>query len=145
MFWKLITPTIQWRSEMTKTMTNTHIHKYTNQKCLKDPSCAIFFKSMGVKDIKYDIADNKSYILIDGVKRHSAEEPCSKRVGGRWIPRRLYCRWKLVLRWCGLNYGTTKSAAGRAKSWMAKISAFCQFVWLRWGWASSDEVTSSVE
>ena len=24
-------------------------------KCLKDPTCAIFFKSMGFKDIKYDI------------------------------------------------------------------------------------------
>ena len=35
------------------------IHTYTNDKCLKDPSgpssCAIFLKSMGVKDIKYDI------------------------------------------------------------------------------------------
>ena len=50
-----MTPTIHWRSEMTKTMTNTHIHKYTNQKCLKDPSCAIFLKSTGFKDIKYDI------------------------------------------------------------------------------------------
>ena len=54
-FWKLMTPTIHWRTEMTKTMTNTHIHKYTNVKSLKDPSCAIFLKSMGVKDIKYDI------------------------------------------------------------------------------------------
>ena len=32
---------------MTNTHTNTHIHKYTNEKCLKDPSCAIFPKSMG--------------------------------------------------------------------------------------------------
>ena len=32
-----------------------YTHKYTNQKCLKDPSCAIFLKSMWVKDIKYDI------------------------------------------------------------------------------------------
>ena len=30
--------------------THTQIHKYT--KCLKDPSCAIFLESMGVKDIK---------------------------------------------------------------------------------------------
>ena len=35
--------------------TITQIHKYTNTKCLKDPTCAIFFKSMGFKDIKYDI------------------------------------------------------------------------------------------
>ena len=54
-FWKLMTPTIHWRTEMTKTMTNTHIHKYTNVKSLKDPSCAIFLKSMEVKDIKYNI------------------------------------------------------------------------------------------
>ena len=36
--------------------TITQIHKYTNTKCLKDPTCAIFFKSMGFKHIKYDIA-----------------------------------------------------------------------------------------
>ena len=37
-------------------MPNTqYTHKYTNEKCLKNPSCAIFLKSMGVKDIKYDI------------------------------------------------------------------------------------------
>ena len=54
-FWKLMIPTIHWRTEMTKTMTKSHIHKYTNVKSLKDPSCAIFLKSMGVKDIKYDI------------------------------------------------------------------------------------------
>ena len=35
--------------------TITQIRKYTNKKCLKDPTCAIFFKSMGFKDIKYDI------------------------------------------------------------------------------------------
>ena len=35
--------------------TITQICKYTNTKCLKDPTCAIFFKSMGFKDIKYDI------------------------------------------------------------------------------------------
>ena len=35
--------------------TNTQIRKYTNTKCLKDPTCAIFLKSMGFKDIKYDI------------------------------------------------------------------------------------------
>ena len=35
--------------------TITQIRKYTNTKCLKDPTCAIFFKSMGFKDIKYDI------------------------------------------------------------------------------------------
>ena len=35
--------------------TNTQIHKYANTKCLKDPTCAILFKSMGFKDIKYDI------------------------------------------------------------------------------------------
>ena len=31
---------------------NTQIHKYTNQKCLKGPSCALFFQSIGVKDVK---------------------------------------------------------------------------------------------
>ena len=31
--------------------TITQIRKYTNTKCLKDPTCAIFFKSMGFKDI----------------------------------------------------------------------------------------------
>ena len=31
------------------------IRKYTNTKCLKDPTCATFLKSMGLKDIKYDI------------------------------------------------------------------------------------------
>ena len=41
-------------------MENTPIHKYAKTKihkykCLKDPTCAIFFKSMGFKDIKYDI------------------------------------------------------------------------------------------
>ena len=32
-----------------------HIHKYTNTKCLKVPKSAIFLKSIGFKDIKYDI------------------------------------------------------------------------------------------
>ena len=36
-------------------MWNTQIDKYANTKCLKDPTCAIFLKSMGFKDIKYDI------------------------------------------------------------------------------------------
>ena len=35
--------------------TITQIRKYTNTKCLKDPTCAIFLKSMGFKDIKCDI------------------------------------------------------------------------------------------
>ena len=35
--------------------TITQIRKYTNTKCLKDPTCALFLKSMGFKDIKYDI------------------------------------------------------------------------------------------
>ena len=35
--------------------TITQIRKYTNTKCLKDPTCAILFKSMGFKAIKYDI------------------------------------------------------------------------------------------
>jgi len=34
---------------------NTQIHKYAKTKCLKDHTCAIFLKSMGFKDIKYDI------------------------------------------------------------------------------------------
>ena len=28
---------------------------FSDSKCLKDPTCAIFFKGMGFKDIKYDI------------------------------------------------------------------------------------------
>ena len=35
--------------------TITQIRKYRNTKCLKDPTCAIFLKSMGFKDIEYDI------------------------------------------------------------------------------------------
>ena len=35
--------------------TITQIRKYTNTKCLKDPTCATFLKSMGFEDIKYDI------------------------------------------------------------------------------------------
>ena len=35
--------------------TITQLRKYTNTNCLKDPTCAIFLKSMGFKDIKYDI------------------------------------------------------------------------------------------
>ena len=31
---------------------HTQIQTHTNYKCLKDPSCAIFLESMGVKDIK---------------------------------------------------------------------------------------------
>ena len=30
----------------------TQTRKYINEMCLKDPTCAIFFKSMGFKDIK---------------------------------------------------------------------------------------------
>ena len=45
-----------WHSRVSNVKyTNTRLHKYTNTKCLKDPTCAIFFKSMGLKDIKYDI------------------------------------------------------------------------------------------
>ena len=40
---------------MTFSCIKCEIHKYTNKKCLKDPTCAIFLKSMGFKDIKYDI------------------------------------------------------------------------------------------
>ena len=35
--------------------TNIQICKYTKTKCLEDPTCAIFLKSMGFNDIKYDI------------------------------------------------------------------------------------------
>ena len=35
--------------------TKIQIRKYTNTKCLEDQTCAIFLKSMGFKDIKYDI------------------------------------------------------------------------------------------
>ena len=33
----------------------TQIRKYTNTNWLKDPTCALFLKSIGFKDIKYDI------------------------------------------------------------------------------------------
>ena len=41
--------------QMENTQIHTQVCKYTKTKCLKDPTCAIFFKSMGFKDIKYDI------------------------------------------------------------------------------------------
>ena len=45
-----------WHSPVSNVIyTNTQKCKYTNAKWLKDPTCAIFFKSMGFKDIKYDI------------------------------------------------------------------------------------------
>ena len=37
----------------------TKSHKYTNTKCLEDPTCAIFLKSKGFKYIKYDIHNCK--------------------------------------------------------------------------------------
>ena len=40
----------------------TQIRKYTNTNCLKDPTCALFLKSIGFKDIKYDIPCIKSEI-----------------------------------------------------------------------------------
>ena len=45
-------PCIKWKIHQ---YPNTQICKYTNKKCLKDPTCAISFKRMGFKDIKYDI------------------------------------------------------------------------------------------
>ena len=42
-------------SNMTFQCIKCNIHKYTNTKCLKVPTSAIFFKSIGFKDIKYDI------------------------------------------------------------------------------------------
>ena len=39
---------------MTKTHTKTKTKTMTKTKCLKDPSHAIFSKSMEFKDIKYD-------------------------------------------------------------------------------------------
>ena len=44
------------KSNLTFPWIKCKIHKYTNTKCLKDPTYAIFFKSMGFKHIKYDIA-----------------------------------------------------------------------------------------
>ena len=45
--------------------TITQIRKYTYTKGLKDPTCAIFLKSMGLKDIKYDIpVCQKHYFYI---------------------------------------------------------------------------------
>ena len=34
---------------------NTQICNYTNTKCSKDPICALFLKSTGFMDIKYNI------------------------------------------------------------------------------------------
>ena len=58
-FWKLMTPTIHWRSETKTIKIHTQIHTNTNAHIRSSwrthQSCAIFFKSMGVKDIRYDI------------------------------------------------------------------------------------------
>ena len=51
-FWKAWDSRI---SNMTFQCIKCNIHKYTNTKCLKVPTSAIFFKSIGFKDIKYNI------------------------------------------------------------------------------------------
>ena len=50
-FWKAWDSRI---SNMTFPCIKCEIHKYTNTKCLKDPTCAIFLKSIGFKDIEYN-------------------------------------------------------------------------------------------
>ena len=42
------------------TMTHTKIKTMAKTKCFKDPRYAIFFKSNGFKDIKYDISLQKT-------------------------------------------------------------------------------------
>ena len=43
------------------TNTKTQIHKHTVMKCRKYPTCAIFSKRQGFKDIKNDILDCQKY------------------------------------------------------------------------------------
>merc|ERR1712024_299025 len=50
--------------------TITQIRKYTNTKCLKDPTCAIFLKSMGFKDIKYDIPVCQIHYIYRAFRGH---------------------------------------------------------------------------
>ena len=61
--------------------TITQIHKYTNTKCLKDPTCAIFLKSRGLKDIKYDIP-----VCHDGVITPQAWVPPTHRKSAQTCP-----------------------------------------------------------
>ena len=49
-----MTHTIHRPPGMTMTKTNTHTKTMTKTKCSKDPTYAIFLKSRGFKDIKYD-------------------------------------------------------------------------------------------
>ena len=49
-----MTHTIHRPPGMTMTKTNTHTKTKTKTKCSKDPTYAIFLKSRGFKDIKYD-------------------------------------------------------------------------------------------
>ena len=46
-----MTPTVNFK---TKTNTKTKTKTQTKTRLLKDPTCAIFLKSLGFKDIKYD-------------------------------------------------------------------------------------------
>ena len=66
---------------MTRTMTKTHTKTNTktktktNTKCLKDPSNAIFLKSKGFKDIKYDNTNCVTQLLTSRPKKCIIEMP----------------------------------------------------------------------
>ena len=51
--------------------TIAQICKYTNTKCLKDPTCAIFSKTMELKDIKYDIPVCQIHYIYTTFTLHS--------------------------------------------------------------------------
>ena len=48
----------------TKTHTKTNTQTKTNTKCFKDPMYAIFLKSKGFNDFKYDM-DMKNMVVMD--------------------------------------------------------------------------------
>ena len=49
-------------SRIAKITNTVHVKKSLTEKCLKNPKYAIFFKSLGFKDVKYDIFWFKLYI-----------------------------------------------------------------------------------
>ena len=50
-----MTPTVNFKTKTkTKKKTKTKTRTKTKTKLLKDPTCAIFLKSLGFNDIKYD-------------------------------------------------------------------------------------------
>ena len=51
---RLQSTTYQITNTKTNTKTNTNTKTKTKTQFIKDPTCAIFLKSLGFKDIKYD-------------------------------------------------------------------------------------------